>query len=175
MRRLITVCSALVVAMGLFLIGSPAQAAVQGKSGAQAEARSAGRLHIVYPTRIRRGGSGTYTVTVTGTRRSRGEWFVMSAYVPKHLGSVRIISRPAHSSCGFNKHKWAVYCLVRLVGQDKFRMRFRLNWSYRYAGWYKVNHYAGYVDHPSRSVWYTVDHVGRGAYDSHKVSRTKIV
>jgi hypothetical protein len=167
-----TALGALAVAAGLVLVSSPAQAAT-----AQSTTRAARQAYasIYYPTRVRRGGAATYTYKVTGARQLDDETVVLVSYLPHNLGKVRILNRPAHSSCGFNKSKWAVYCVVHLHGQNTFSMRFRLYWSYRYAGWYKVYNYAAPVSLGGGSAWDYVKRVGGTRDLIRKATQTKIV
>src|SRR5690606_32756832 len=151
---LITAVTTLVAAAGVFWAATPAQAAAQAATrGADSETALRPYVRVTYPTRIARGGIATYTVRATGLRAARGEAVAMVSYLPKRLGSVRIVQRPANASCGFRASKWAVYCVVFLRGQSSAQWRFRLDWNYRYAGPYRVDTYARVLSIGGGSGW----------------------
>jgi hypothetical protein len=129
---------------------------------------------VTFPTRVARGGLATYTVRATGLRSARGEAIVMVSYLPKRLGTVRIVQRPRNATCGFRKSKWAVYCVVFLRGQSSAQWRFRLDWNYRYAGWYRVDNYAKVVSIGGGSGWDYASQITKADLIG-KPARTKIL
>lgn len=148
MRKLITAATSVALGAGLLLGGAPAAQAAQaapaqaGTSGVAAAAPKA-KVKITYPKRIRRGGNAVYTWRVTGLKRFGSDAVVLSTHLPKNLGhSFRFLSKPKHSTCGFQKKRWVVYCIVRLRGQNTAGMKFRVILHYKYAGWYRADHYA---------------------------------
>jgi hypothetical protein len=153
MKRLITALTSLAAAASVFWAATPAQAAAQATQGTDSATARRPYVRVTYPTRVARGGIATYTVRATGLRSARGEAIAMVSYLPRNLGTVRIIQRPANSSCGFRKSKWAVYCVVFLRGQSSATWRFRLDWLYRYAGPYRVDTYARVVSIGGGSGW----------------------
>ncbi|MEV5409218.1 hypothetical protein AB0K60_10335 [Thermopolyspora sp. NPDC052614] len=182
MKRLITTFTSLAVAASTFWAAAPAQAAAQA-AGAQSTAKAAAAesatarrpyVRVTFPTRVARGGLATYTVRATGLRSARGEAIVMVSYLPRHLGTVRIIQRPSNSTCGFRASKWAVYCVVFLRGQSSAQWRFRLDWNYRYAGWYRVDNYAKVVSIGGGTGWDYASQITKADLIG-KPARTKIL
>lgn len=162
MKRLITTLTSLAVAASTLWAAAPAQAAAAQTTAQGSAAKAAGSesaaarrpyVRVTFPTRIARGGLATYTWRATGLRSARGEAIVMVSYLPRRLGTVRIIQKPRNATCGFRKAKWAVYCVVFLRGQSTAQWRFRLDWDYRYAGWYRVDNYAKVVSIGGGTGW----------------------
>jgi len=151
MKKALTALTSLAAAAGVLWAGTPAQAAAQASQSAESTARP--YVRVTYPKVVARGGAATYTIRATGLRSAYGETIAMVSYLPKNLGSVRIIQRPRNASCGFRASKWAVYCVVPLRGQSSSQWKFRLHWKYRYAGPYRVDTYARIVSLGGGSGW----------------------
>ncbi|GII76058.1 hypothetical protein Sru01_10400 [Sphaerisporangium rufum] len=179
MRRLTTFATTAALAGGLLALPGTASAAPAAPAATRAvaahtaEAAQRPKAHVTvnYPRAIRRGGFATFGYQVSGLRRLRGDRLVLVAYLPKGTASkIRFIARPPHSSCGVRDVR--AYCVVRFGSADKVAMRLRVWVKYKYAGNYRVGHYARIVAAGSGSVRGYLAQVTRG--DLIGTSRTVI-
>jgi hypothetical protein len=146
MRRSSALITTLALAAGSLLWSSaPAQAAApSGQATVEAgstAARPKAYVRVLYPTRMRRGGSATFSYKATRLRRIEADGVVLAAFLPKNtVSKVRFLSKPPHSKCGYYASR--AYCVVKLKGANTISMRLQISVKYKYAGKYYINHYA---------------------------------